>query len=60
MLPEDLLSRFDAGGAKETVIDGKTGVFFKQQTPESIVKAIEEFESLTLESPKLAKSRGKI
>lgn len=38
---------FGAGGATETVIAGETGVFFKRQTPESVVEAIEEFESLT-------------
>ena len=38
---------FEAGGAKETVISHKTGVFFKKQTPESVIEAIEEFENLT-------------
>lgn len=37
---------FEAGGAKETVIAGETGVFFKEQTPESLIEAIEEFENL--------------
>ncbi|HSK74360.1 MAG TPA: glycosyltransferase [Pyrinomonadaceae bacterium] len=37
---------FNGGGARETVIAGKTGVFFKEQTPESLMEAIEEFESL--------------
>ncbi len=35
---------FGKGGVKETVIQGKTGIFFNEQTPESIIKAIEEFE----------------
>lgn len=36
---------YGAGGALETVIDGETGIFFNEQTAESIVEAIEEFES---------------
>ena len=36
---------YGAGGATETVIDGATGIFFKEQTVESLVSAIEEFES---------------
>jgi glycosyltransferase involved in cell wall biosynthesis len=38
---------FNAGGARETVIPGETGVFFNEQTPESLVEAIEEFEGLS-------------
>ncbi|ADV46668.1 glycosyltransferase family 4 protein [Nitratifractor salsuginis] len=34
------------GGTKETVIDGETGVHFKEQTVEDLLKAIERFESL--------------
>jgi len=32
------------GGVKETVIDDKTGIFFNEQSIESIIKAIEIFE----------------
>lgn len=32
------------GGAKETVIPGKTGIFFKHQTPKSLTVAINKFE----------------
>ena len=32
------------GGAKETVLDGKTGLFFDEQSVESTVAAIERFE----------------
>jgi glycosyltransferase involved in cell wall biosynthesis len=35
---------FRQGGALETVIDGKTGLFFDEQTPESLAACIEEFE----------------
>lgn len=36
---------YGAGGATETVIDGETGMFFNEQTVESLVSAIEDFES---------------
>ena len=36
------------GGALETVVDGETGLFFKEQTVESLCAAIEEFEGGTL------------
>jgi len=32
------------GGALETVVDQKTGIFFDEQTPESLLNAIKEFE----------------
>jgi glycosyltransferase involved in cell wall biosynthesis len=35
---------FRAGGAIETIVDGITGLFFDQQTPESLMDAIERFE----------------
>lgn len=38
---------FGAGGATETVINRQTGVFFEKQTIDSLVGAIEEFESLS-------------
>lgn len=37
---------FGKGGVLDTVIDGKTGVLFKEQTPESIKEAIEKFETM--------------
>jgi glycosyltransferase involved in cell wall biosynthesis len=36
---------FGRGGALETVLDGETGVFFREQTPASIREAIEQFEA---------------
>lgn len=36
---------YRAGGAMETVVDGKTGVFFNEQTAESLASAIGDFES---------------
>lgn len=34
------------GGAKETVVDGKTGLFFQESNPQSIVEAIARFEKM--------------
>lgn len=38
---------FAKGGALETVIDGVTGVFFPEQTAESLMEAIDRFEQHT-------------
>lgn len=35
---------YRAGGALETVIEGKTGIFFNEQTPESLIKAVKKFK----------------
>lgn len=40
---------FAAGGALETVVDGKTGVLFASQTPEDLANAIERFESISVD-----------
>lgn len=37
---------YRAGGALETIVDGRTGVFFDEQSPESVVRAIRQFESI--------------
>ncbi len=34
------------GGALETVIDGKTGLFFEEQTAESLIECLDRFEKL--------------
>ena len=34
------------GGALEYVIEGKTGLFFYEQTPEAIIKAVEKFQNM--------------
>ena len=39
---------YGAGGALETVVEGRTGMFFKEQAVESLCAAIEEFESREL------------
>ena len=35
---------FREGGAKETIIEGKTGAFFEKQTKESLIGAVKKFE----------------
>ena len=38
---------YGVGGARETVVAGETGLFFAEQTVESLCSAIEEFEGRT-------------
>ena len=40
---------FRKGGALETVKDGVTGLFFDEQTPESLIDAIERYENMESE-----------
>lgn len=47
---------YGRGGALETVIDNKTGVFFYEQTADSIVKAVKKFEVNSIESIKCRKN----
>lgn len=35
---------FGQGGALETVVSGRTGMFFEEQTPASVVRAVRSFE----------------
>ncbi len=44
---------FGRGGARETVIDGVTGVFFEEQSVESIVDTVDRFESLSFDPNKI-------
>lgn len=41
---------YGKGGALETVVEGKTGVFFYEQTAESLLSAIHRAESLSFDS----------
>jgi len=41
---------YGIGGAAETVIDGKTGVLFMDQTSEAMTQAIERFEKLSFDT----------
>lgn len=41
---------YGQGGATESVVNGKTGVFFPKQTGDSLAQAIEDFEKLKFDS----------
>jgi glycosyltransferase involved in cell wall biosynthesis len=49
---------YGVGGARESVLDGETGVLFDEQTPQSLAAAIERFEGLTLD-PEAARSNAR-
>lgn len=38
---------YGAGGALETVVEGKTGLFFREQTAESLARAVQESAAVT-------------
>jgi len=44
---------FGKGGALETVIEEETGIFFSEQTAESLIKAIKQFETLKFDRNKI-------
>lgn len=48
-----------AGGALETVLPGKTGVFFPDATVESLAEAVEEFEQLKFAPDELRRQAEK-
>lgn len=39
---------FGKGGARDIVLDGRTGVFFPEQSSDAIIAAVEAFESLSI------------
>lgn len=41
---------FRGGGALETVIEGKTGLFFNEQSPAALIDAVRRFESINIKS----------
>ncbi len=47
------------GGYKETVVDGVTGVFFKESTVESLIEAIKKFEKQKFDPEKCRKQAEK-
>lgn len=47
---------FAKGGALETVIEGKTGHFFHEQTPEALINAVQEFEKMNFNSSECRKN----
>jgi len=50
---------FRAGGYLETVVEGKTGVFFDELTPESLWKAMQKFEKIKWSTDVLRKHAQK-
>lgn len=47
------------GGAAETVIEGKTGIFFETQTPDSLANAIYKFENTEFKQKDCIKNAAK-
>lgn len=49
---------YGKGGALETVIDGETGIFFKEQTAESLIAALKRFDTIknTFDPQKIRKN----
>lgn len=45
---------YGVGGACETVEDGVTGVFFSEQTPQSVKEAVDRFETMHFDSQVIA------
>lgn len=45
---------YGAGGVLDTVVEGKTGVFFPEQTPESLNRALDLFETLEFEPERIS------
>ena len=43
---------YGRGGALDTIINGKTGIFFEEQTVEAIIEAVKKFESQGVEYSK--------
>ena len=44
---------YQKGGALETIIDRETGIFFPEQTTESLIEAIDLFQSLAFDKQKI-------
>lgn len=47
---------FGRGGATETVAAGETGIFFQEQSVESLITAIEEFEKLRFDPQRVRRN----
>jgi glycosyltransferase involved in cell wall biosynthesis len=50
---------YEVGGASETVIDGRTGVLFEQQSALGLAAAIERFEGLELDEQTIRQNAGR-
>lgn len=47
---------YGRGGALETVIDGKTGIFFDEQSAEALCAAVKRFEGMTFDKTEIRKN----
>ena len=47
---------YKKGGAQDTVIGGKTGVFFDEQNVESLILAVKRFEKMNIDKRVLQKN----
>lgn len=47
---------YKKGGATETVIDGETGIFFKEQSVDSLKEAITKFEQMKFDQREISKN----
>ena len=50
---------FRGGGALETIVEGKTGMFFDKQTVSSLVDALKKFDAITYDPKVLEKNAEK-
>lgn len=48
---------YGKGGALETIVKDKTGIFFKKQNTNSLIEAVERFESMTFD-PKIIRQNA--
>ena len=48
---------YRTGGVLETVVDGATGLFFDEQTPESLLGALERFDAMSFD-PAVCRARA--
>jgi glycosyltransferase involved in cell wall biosynthesis len=44
---------FNGGGARETVVEGETGTFFAEQSPESLLEALERFRRMPFDPERI-------
>ena len=50
---------YGRGGALETVINGKTGLFFGEQMEDSLCDAVRRFEKMSFDADAIAAHAGK-
>lgn len=64
MIPVEAMSAgcpviaYGKGGALESVVEGETGTFFAEQTPESLIEAVRRFEKMSFDE-KVVRARAK-